>query len=694
MSLIDYNVADGVCVLRLNAPPVNTVTFGLLDDLRAALRRAADDESVGGIILTGAEAHFSAGADVGIFHAITSAEQCVETSRIFQEAFDELADCPKPVAAAVAGRMMGSAVEMAMACRLRVAAASARFSFPEVTLAINPGAGGTQRLPRLVGPAEALRLLLTGEAIDAEQALELGLVDAVCSPERTVERARELLAANPAPQRTRDRTDKISDEAVNESAFEQARQIVEAGRPEIVAPRKILNAVRTGLTESFEAGLRAEQTGFAECMDTPAARNKLYVFFATRETAKVDEAEAATPAKITKAAVIGMGSMGTGIAHAMMIAGVPVTVVDTDEAALQRGAGRIEGSIGKRVERGKMPPDRAKRMLGLLTVTTHWEDIADADLVVEAVFENVEAKRDVLGRVERHCRPEAIVATNTSTLSLDELADGMSGGDRLVGMHFFNPAHRMPLVEVIRRDATPPAVLATTVAFAKKLRKTPVVVRNREGFVVNRIFVPYFKEAFYLLEDGAEPEAIDEAMVSFGFPMGPLTLIDMAGLDILAHVDEVMVRAFPTHGPLSRIALALVEQGNLGQKTGAGVYKYEQGDRRPRPNDLTDRLTEQVRDRRGPGGREMTADEITRRLILRMVAEAFCVMEEQVARSESDVDAAMVLGTGFPDFRGGVLRYARDLGLSEVLGQLEELEAAHGLRYRPCRLLKEIEGVR
>jgi 3-hydroxyacyl-CoA dehydrogenase len=694
MSRIDYSVSDGLCVLRLNAPPVNTVTFELLADLGAAIRRAADDEAVAGIVLTGTDKHFSAGADVGIFHAITTAEQCIETSRVFQEAFDEIARCPKPVAAAVAGKMMGSAVEMAMACHWRVAAIGTRFSFPEVTLAINPGAGGTQRLPRLIGPGEALDMLLTARAIDADRAMELGLVDDLCPPESIVDRAGEIVRSGGPVRRTRDRTDKVDDPAANRAAFEQARRLVEAGRPEIVAPAKILDAVRVGLTESFEAGLRAEQTGFADCMDTTATRSKLHVFFATRDTGKAPELAGAKAAEIGSAAVVGMGSMGTGIAHAMIIAGIPVTVVDADEGALERGMGRIQGSIGRRVEQGKMSAGRAERMLALLNVTTDYQGLADADLIVEAVFENVPAKHAVLTRIERHCRDDAILATNTSTLSLDVLAEPLADGDRLVGLHFFNPAHRMPLVEVIRREATPPDVLATALAVVKRLRKTPVIAANREGFIVNRIFVPYFKEAFFLLEDGAEPKAIDEAMVAFGFPMGPLTLIDMAGLDILAHVDEVMARAYPAHGRLSRIALGLVDQGNLGQKTGAGVYKYEQGDRRPAPSDLTERLIAEVRDRRGPGGREMTTDEITRRLVLRMVAEAFRVMAEKVARCESDVDAAMVLGTGFPDFRGGVLRYARDLGLSEVLGQLEELEAAHGERFRPCRLLKEIEGVR
>jgi len=310
------------------------------------------------------------------------------------------------------------------------------------------------------------------------------------------------------------------------------------------------------------------------------------------------------------------------------------------------------------------------------------------------VFEDTAVKRAVIREIEAACGDDAIIASNTSTISLDVLAEGMRHPERLIGMHFFNPAHRMPLVEVVRRDATPEGVVAAALRFAKAIRKTPVLVRNREGFLVNRLFIPYLKEAFRLLEEGAAAPAIDRAMVEFGFPMGPLTLIDMAGLDVLVATDRVLSRAFPAHGPLSKIAERLVERGHLGQKRGSGVYQYEQGDRTPRPSDEAAQVIAGVQQAEGRAPRPVGKDEITRRLVLRMVNEAFYVMEEGIAQCESDLDVALVLGTGFPDFRGGVLKYARDLGLADVRADLDGLAAEHGARFSPCPLLRNMEGVR
>jgi 3-hydroxyacyl-CoA dehydrogenase len=333
-------------------------------------------------------------------------------------------------------------------------------------------------------------------------------------------------------------------------------------------------------------------------------------------------------------------------------------------------------------------------MLSLISTTTGWQEIADADLVIEAVFEDVPTKRSVIGRLEDVCAPGTIIASNTSTISLDVLADGMQHPEQLVGLHFFNPAHRMPLVEVIRREATPASVIATALKFAKTVRKTPVLVKSREGFLVNRVFLPYLKEALWLLEEGAAAPTIDAAMVEFGFPMGPLAVTDFTGLDILVFTDRVMSRAFPAHGCVSPIAVRLVEQGHLGQKTGSGVYRYEKGDYTPHPSEAADRVIAQVRQEAGRAPRETGREEITQRLVLRMVNEAFHVMEEGIAQRESDLDAAMVLGTGFPDFRGGVLKYARDLGLDTILTQLENLAERFGERFSPCKLLQEMKGAR
>ncbi|MCY3023651.1 MAG: 3-hydroxyacyl-CoA dehydrogenase NAD-binding domain-containing protein, partial [Planctomycetota bacterium] len=394
-----------------------------------------------------------------------------------------------------------------------------------------------------------------------------------------------------------------------------------------------------------------------------------------------------------KAAVVGMGTRGTGIAHALAAAGVPVVVRDEEEAALQKGMERIRSSLGKRVEQGQRSPQWLADVLERITPTTRWQEVANADVVIESVFENVSVKRAVIERLEAICAPDTIIATNTSTISLDELGVGMRHGERLIGLHFFNPAHHMPLVEIIRREDTAGSVIAAAMKFAKTIRKTPVLVRNREGFLVNRIFVPYLKEAFWLLEEGAEAAALDGAMVDFGFSMGPLALIDMAGLDILVFSDRVLSRAFPRHGALSQVAVRLVERGQLGQKTGAGVYKYERGEYAPRHSETTAGILADVRREQGLAPRKIEKDEIIERLALRMVSEAFYLLEEGIVQRPSDLDVATVLGIGFPDFRGGVLQYARDLGVGHVVSRLEKLAERSGERFLPCRMMREHKGV-
>jgi len=686
--MIDYSVSDGLCILRLDNPPLNAMTFALLDELRAAISRANEDDGVSGIVITGGPKGFSAGADVNIFKAISTDQAAIETSRVFQEAFDAVEASVKPVVAAVSGKVIGGALELAMACHFRVCDPAVRFSMPEVRLGINPGAGGTQRLVRLVGPDEGLRMLLTGRSIDAELAGELGLVDAVVSGEEFIGAAAELIALG-AITRTSQRTDKIG-----QPDYTGVEKLVNAQRDEIIAPRLILQAVRTGLEESFAAGLRAEQDAFAECMRTLQTRNRIYLFFATRKTAHTPGLEGIKPGRISSTAVAGMGSMGAGIAHAMIAARRSVTVFDTDEEALARGTKRIRKSLDRQLDSGRISPDQHEQMLGLLTTTTNVEDLGRAELVIEAVYEDLGVKRAVLGKIEKACGPETIIATNTSTLSLDELSEALDRPERLVGLHFFNPAQRMPLVEVIYSDRTDPGVTATAMSLAKSIGKTPVLVRNREGFLVNRLFVPYLNEAFWLLQDGASPEAIDAAMVDFGFAMGPLTLIDMAGIDILALTDAVLQGAFPYHDGSCPIVQLLVSAGQLGQKTGSGVYRYEPGDYTRHNSPAAADIIAQVRRDAASTPRTIDADEITDRLVLRMVSEAFYILAEQIAQRESDIDAATVLGIGFPDYRGGVLKYARDTGLDTIIDRLEKLSERFGQRFKPCDFLKNLQTMK
>jgi 3-hydroxyacyl-CoA dehydrogenase len=691
--MLATEIRDGLAILRLDSPPLNTLTVQLLELLCAAVRRAEDDPAVGGIIVTGGSDHFSAGADVQLFQHIRGDDDATGLSQTFQEAFQAIEDCSKPVVAALAGTVVGGALELAMACHRRVAVHDARFRMPEVTLGINPGAGGTQRLPRLIGVEAALRMLLKAEVVPAGTALQWGLVDALASREQLLDQAAHCLRDNPSPARTGQRTDKIADRASCELALQQAESSLPTSRPGWIAPQQIIEAVRTGVMQSFHAGLLSEREAFARCVATRGAQNCMYLFFATRSAGKTPQIEGVAPLPVHRVGVVGMGTMGTGIAHAFVLAGVPVVALDADPSALERGRDRIERSLRRWVQLGRLDAARADQLLDSIRTTTHAEDLAEADLVIESAFEEVAVKQRVLELLETICPPDTILATNTSTISLDVLAAGMERPERLIGMHFFNPAHRMPLVEIIRRDGVSPEVLATALGLAKRLRKTPVVVANREGFLVNRIFIPYLQEAFFLLEDGAEAQAIDQAAVDFGFPMGPFVLIDMAGLDILVDAQRVLQDAFPHHGKLSAIAVRLVESGSLGQKTGAGVYRYDPGDVKPHPSPVTGRIVDEVRRSTGRPPQAVPPEEITERLVLRMVNEAFYAVQEGIVQRDSDVDVAMVLGTGFPDFRGGVMKYASDLGLDLVLNRLQELNRRCGERFAPCRLLLETKGI-
>ncbi len=693
--MVHYEVTDGVALVRLDAPPLNAISLEMLQALREAVRRAAEDESVRGLVVAGDEKHFSAGADIGLFEQIATSKDAVELSGVFQEAFQEIEDSPKPVVAALAGKVLGGALELAAACHARVCAKDARFQMPEVNLGILPGAGGTQRLPRLAGPELALRMMLTASTVGAREALEAGLVDAVCAAEELLSTARRL-AGEGSPSGALGATGSLpaSGRGIPQPAWEAALAKAEGQiasfHPEIAAPRKIIHAVRTGLGKSFEAGLRAEQEGFRECMASRATRSRIYLFFATRQAGKVPELADLEPRPIQTVAVVGLGSMGSGIAQALLSSGLPVLACDRDPEMPLKARAKIEQSLGRRASAGKLAPEKMAEMLGRFGVAASLEGVAEADVVIEAVFEDFDVKRGVLSELEAACPAETILATNTSTISLEDLAAGMHRPERLVGLHFFNPAHRMPLVEVIRHERVDRAVLATAVRLVRDLRKTPVVVRNREGFLVNRLFLPYLKEAFLLLEEGARPEALDRAMVAFGMPMGPLTLIDMAGLDVLVLADRVMREAFPRHGAVSDVAVRLVDEGRLGQKSGGGIYSYTPGDYTPHPSEPTEQVLHAVRRERDIRPREVPEAEIADRLLLRMAGEAFWVLQEGIAERESDLDVATVLGLGFPDFRGGVVRYARDRGLGDVLARLQSLTTTCGPRFAPSPRLQEL----
>jgi 3-hydroxyacyl-CoA dehydrogenase len=686
--MIEYHVAEGICFLRLAALNRNAISLAMLEAIQAGVARANEDPQVRAIALLGDNQLFSSGADLSLFREIRSDDDALRVSAVFQEAYQQVEDSAKPVIAAMAGTVFGGALELALACHFRVAAHNCRFRMPEVTLGIVPGAGGTQRLPRLIGLPTALAMLVRGETLDADRALDAGLVDVVCDADELVGTVRRVADSSPVPRRASRLDDRFRDPEAVAKAFCEAQRIVEKTPPEIIAPRQILEAVRTGIDAGFAAGLRRERAAFAECLKTPAAQNKLYLFFATRQVSKVPELEAIEPRRVGRTAVVGMGTMGAGIVQAFAQAGLRVVALDQDESALRRGLERIRQSLDKRVSQGRLTPRRRDEQLALVTLTSQWSELAGADLVIEAVYEDPAVKQSVLSRIEPLVAADAVVASNTSAISLDVLASGMQHAERLVGMHFFHPAQHMPLVEIVRREGVSLASVATAMQVARTLGKTPVLVRNCVGFLVDRLFIPYVKEAFELLEDGADPAAIDRAAVAFGFPLGPLALIDMTGLDMLVGKDRPLPAAYPRHGALSPVAIRLVESGQLGQKSGGGVYRYEPGDHTPHPSETTARLVAEVQRESGRVPRAIRDEAIAERLVLRMVNEALYAMEDGIARSAADVDVATVLGLGFPDYRGGVLRYASQAGLDRVLDRLARLADQCGQRFQPSPTLQ------
>ncbi len=725
--MIELTVANRVAVVRLNRPPAHLLDPHLLDRLCSVLEQAVADDGVQLVLLRGDDRLFSGGADVELFHNIRTGDDAIGLSRRFQEAFRIIEDSPKPVVAALAGSVVGGALELAMACHARIAAAQARFSMPEVHLGINPGAGGTVRLPRLVGLQAALEMLLTGTAIDASTAMTRGLIDAIAEPHQWLAAAEaryhtlesraagDVVDDDPlAAWRTSRRIDRLGSPAEREAAWRWADELIAQARPELIAPREILETVRLGIEESSDAGFRAEGLAFARCMATAAAQDKIYLFMARKAADKslhsvpVESATArpisdtvacpkgdvaALPLPpIRRAAVIGLGTMGAGIAQALAEAGIDVVGIDPSAAAVAAARTRIEQSWQRRRSQGKLDPQRHEEIAARLRLTVAAEPDSPCDLLIEAVVEDPTLKREVLARGEASVIPEGIVATNTSTINLDELVPALKRPCRFVGMHFFHPAQSMPLVEVIPHAGTTAEVAAAAVALVKRMRKTPIVAANREGFVVNRLFIPYLKEAFWLLHEGAAAEQIDRAMTDFGFAMGPLQLIDMSGLDILVKTDVVMRRAFAYHGPLPLVASRLVERNLLGQKTNAGVYRYDPGDRTPRPNPAADEIIAAVR-REQSRAASLGANEITDRMVLRLIVEAFRALDEQLVSRPGDLDVAMVLGTGLADFRGGPLRYALRRGLNDVLGRLSVFEQLHGARYAPPPSLRiAVEG--
>jgi 3-hydroxyacyl-CoA dehydrogenase len=674
MSHVEYGLNGGgdagrVAVIRFANPPVNSFSFAVRAALLDALDRALADDAVRAIVISGANGMFSGGADIREFN--TSAAQRAPQLRDVVAAIEA---APKPVIAAISGICFGGGFEIALACHYRVAHADAKLALPEVKLGLLPGAGGTQRLPRVVGLEVALNMIVSGEAATARELAKTKLLDRVVDGD-PVEAAVGFAAGVTEPRRT-------SALPVIEPNFEAlcefAATMVKAKSPHLPAPLRCIDSIKAA-AKPFAEGSLIERRLFLELMHTNESKSLRHSFFAERAAGRVpDVPEGTSQRRIDKAAVIGAGTMGSGIAICFLNAGIPLFLLESDQAALDRGVARIAAVYDAQVKKGKLTLAERDKRMGLLTPALSYDAIGFADIVIEAVFETMDVKRKVFSELDRVMKPGAILATNTSTLDIDDIARGTKRPADVIGLHFFSPANVMRLLEIVRGEATAKDVLATALTLGKTLKKVPVVSGVCDGFIGNRMLEHYGKQANYLLEEGASPRQVDAAMEAFGFAMGPFRVGDLAGNDIGWNIRKRRRAQKPGY-KFSTLPDKLCEMGRFGQKTGAGWYEYPDGPRKPQPSKVVDELLAAHRREVGVTSRKIDDAEIVDRLVFALVNEGARILDEKIAARASDVDVVYLTGYGFPPFRGGPMFHADITGLQIVRRRMLEFSrSGHG----------------
>ena len=679
---VSYRLDDDIAVLGIDNPPVNALALPVREALEQSLARAGADAAVRGIVLTGAHDSFSAGADINEIG--TGLALKTPTLRDLQT---QLEASGKPVVAAIRGTAFGGGFELALTCHYRIASADARLGLPEVKIGLLPGAGGTLRVTRLAGPAAALEIITSGTAISGSRALELQLIDAVApDPVAAALALARKVAAQGAPLR-------IASE-VSEHLAEGPPQLFAAFRDKLgvkargqLAPWKIVEAIEAACRQPKEAALRVEREAFTACRDSPQRAALVHLFFAEREARRIPGLAAeAAPRAVRRAAVIGAGTMGGGIAMNFANAGIPVSVLELSPDALERGLGIIRKNYAASVSRGSLTQERAERALALIRGVTDYGALGEPDLVIEAVFEDMEVKKQVFARLDEVTPPHSILASNTSTLDIDQLAASTTRPELVAGTHFFSPANVMKLLENVRGKRTSAHTIATVMQLGKSLGKIPVLAGNCDGFIGNRMLMYYMTEAEFLLEEGATPEQIDKVIEGFGFAMGPLAMRDLAGNDVGYLIRKG--RTLPADERWSPILERLVQEGRLGQKAGKGFYRYDGRKRIPDPAVVT--LIEGVSHELGIARRQIADEEILERLLHPLVNEGARIVAEGIALRASDIDVVYVYGYAFPAYRGGPMYWAQQSGLTRVVETMRRLAPTHGARWRPAPLLEEL----
>jgi 3-hydroxyacyl-CoA dehydrogenase len=652
---VDLQRDGEIAVVTADNPPVNALKHEVRAGLAEALRQVRDDGAVKAVVISCAGRTFFAGADITEFGKPPQAPS-------LHDVIAAIEAIPKPVIAALHGTALGGGFELALACHFRVAVATARVGLPEVKLGLLPGAGGTQRLPRLVGPEKSLKMIVTGDPIQAGEALADGVIDEVVEGDLTagaVAFARRVVAEGRPLALVRDREDKLIGEGFADAAEALTRRL--RGRE---APAVCVEAVRNAIVLPFEEGLKREGELFRKLVTGDQSKAQRHIFFAEREAAKVtDIPEATKPRAIARGGVIGAGTMGGGIAMCFANAGIPVTVAETSRDVLQRGLDRVAANYRTTVSRGGLDAAEMERRIGLITGVTELGAIGEADVVIEAVFEEMDVKKRVFANLDRVAKPNALLATNTSTLDVDEIARATARPQDVLGMHFFSPANVMRLLEIVRGARTSFDALATAIALGRRLGKVPVTVGVCYGFVGNRMLARRSVETEQLLLEGALPQLIDAAVTGFGFPMGPCAMMDLAGLDVGWRIRQ-------GRGERALIEDALCDAGHYGQKTGKGYFRYEAGSRTPLPDAEVEKIILDAASRLGINRRPIGEEEIVERMVLPMINEGARILEEGIAARPGDIDVIWVYGYGWPVWRGGPMHYADQLGLQHIRDRL------------------------
>lgn len=662
----EYKVLDGVALITLDNPPVNGLSHATRQGIVDGMNQALADDGVQAIVITGAGKAFSGGADITEF-----GKEAAMREPNLHSVIGVVENASKPVVAAIHTVVMGGGLELALACHYRVVASGTKVALPEVKLGLLPGAGGTQRLPRAIGVEAALNMIVSGESVDADLLASMPgqkLFDEVVQqPEQLLE---EALAFAKSVAKVKD-LPKVRDlpakHPQGEAFFQFARNTVGAVAKNLPAPLKCVEAVEAATKMKFNDGLAKERELFINLMWTPESRALRHLFFAERAASKINDVPADTPKRDIKAVgVIGAGTMGGGIAMNFLNAGIPVTILETKQEALDRGLATIRKNYEAQVKKGKLAQDKYEARMALLKPTLSYDDVKDVDLVIEAVFEDMGVKEQVFKKLDEVLKPGAILASNTSTLDLNQIAAFTKRPQDVVGLHFFSPANVMKLLEVVRGEKTAHDVLATVMALAKKIRKVAVVAGVTDGFIGNRMIEQYGRQAGFLLDEGATPQQVDKAIEKFGFAMGPFRMGDLAGNDIGWAIRKRRAVEKPDMR-YSKTADLLCEKGRFGQKTGAGWYDYEPGKREPIVNQEVLDMIEQHRKDIGITPRKISDEEIVQRLVLSLVNEGARIVEEGFAQRASDIDIVYLYGYGFPFWRGGPMNYANELGLFNVV---------------------------